>query len=294
MFVCAKRWEAVIMAAGVTIAIVGMTRVSAQEEVPAPPADPAPPAVPAVPGDQEALPLPGDPVPPAGPGALPPGPPADSFSAPPPPAREYEEPRYSTRPQRPTIELSTVIEEPVSIHEARGLVLSGNMCASLAALDTLASRYPADARVAYLRYFLLARTGQREVALASLERAVAIEYLYPVNDYARFMEPIQGADRYYAERVRRTVRDLDTRGVLIPPVESEVIVAPPAPEQTPPRPPAPGAVPPGQPGTLVPEDAVPETMEDAPEATEEAPAPVEPPVPQEDAAPEPVEEAPAA
>ena len=263
--------------------------------------------MPAVPGDQEALPLPGDPVPPARPEALPPAAPADSFSAPPPPATEYEEPRYSTRPQRPTIELSTVIEEPVSIHEARGLVLSGNMCASLAALDTLANRYPADARVAYLRYFLLARTGQREVALASLERAVAIEYLYPVNDYARFMEPIQGADRYYAERVRRTVRDLDTRGVLIAPVESEVIVVPPVPEQTPPNPPAPGAaapvpgaapapgaVPPGQPGTLVPEDAVPETMEDAPEASEEAPAPVEPPVPQEEAAPEPVEEAPAA
>ena len=31
MFVCAKRWGAVVMAAGVTVAILGMVRVSAKE-----------------------------------------------------------------------------------------------------------------------------------------------------------------------------------------------------------------------------------------------------------------------
>ena len=184
------------------------------------PGDPVPPVDPLAPPNAE---MPADsPAPPA-PNAPPRPAPPDAF----PPPR-YEEPRRSEF-EGPTIPLGAVVREPISIHEARERVLTGNVQGACMALTVLSTRYPTDARVDYLEYIVQWRMGQPEVALAALERAVALEYYYPIGDYSLFMEPIQGSARIYAERVRRSVRELDARDVLVVPPREELLPPPPEP-----------------------------------------------------------------
>lgn len=184
------------------------------------PIDPVPPADPLAPPDAE---MPPDSPSPPVPNAPPRPAPADAFAPP-----RYEEPRRSAY-DGPTISLGAVVREPVSIHEARERVLVGDVRGACMALAVLSTRYPTDARVDYLEYIVQWRMGQPAVALAALERAVALEYYYPVGDYSLFMEPIQGSARFYAERVRRSVRELDARDVLVVPPREELLPPPPEP-----------------------------------------------------------------
>lgn len=197
---------------------------------PVPPPDPAPGSEPA-PGE----PAPVDPLAPtdaAMPAETPAPPAADAPPRPAPPdafpPATYEEPRRSDF-EGPSISLGAVVREPVSIHEARERVLTGNVQGACIALAVLSTRYPTDARVDYLEYIVQWRMGQPAVALAALERAVALEYYYPIGDYSLFMEPIQGSARIYAERVRRSVRELDARDVLVIPPREELLPPPPEP-----------------------------------------------------------------
>ena len=60
---------------------------------------------------------------------------------------------------QPEVEIGEVVRNPVRVYEARLLVLMGHKPAATEAIDTLARRFPTDARVPYLRYFLLSRKG---------------------------------------------------------------------------------------------------------------------------------------
>ena len=114
----------------------------------------------------------------------------------------------------PRVNVGEIVRNPVRIHEARTLVLMGHWPKATQALDTLAVRYPADPRVEYLRYFLLARSGNRDAALDSLQNAIGLERDNPAYDYDSFLEPLQGPDRYYVERVRRAVAEADAADIL--------------------------------------------------------------------------------
>ncbi|MBA3314119.1 MAG: hypothetical protein H0T47_12645 [Planctomycetaceae bacterium] len=118
---------------------------------------------------------------------------------------------------QPQIEIKNVVRDPIRIYDARLLVLMGHQPAATKALKTLDHRFPTDARVQYLRFFLLSRTGQKDKALGALQQAVALERLYPMTDYNRFMEPLQGPDRFYAERVRRAAAELAALDGLVEP-----------------------------------------------------------------------------
>ncbi len=118
---------------------------------------------------------------------------------------------------QPQIEIKEVVRDPVRIYDARLLVLMGHVPAATKAIDTLAHRFPTDPRVQYLRFYLLSRSGDKDKALNALQKAVALERLYPLTDYNRFMEPIQGPDRFYAERVRRAAAELASAGGLVEP-----------------------------------------------------------------------------
>lgn len=228
----------------VVISFFGLSIAAAQESQAQPANSGPPPANPFAPSNAlpNQPPSPGDEVAPSA------DPPAPEFSADPVPpdvpaaglSNEPIPPRRQPRqtapasPQRPVrgsasdhsgVSLSAVVHKPVAIYDARELVLSGNVPAAKAVLDTLIKRYPTDARVPYLRYILQYYTGQPKEALTSLEHAIALEYYRPVRDYQRFMEPIQGSARIYAERVRQSVARLDSMGKLeIPPFEK--IIAP--------------------------------------------------------------------
>jgi hypothetical protein len=93
----------------------------------------------------------------------------------------------------------------------------GHVPAATKAIDTLGKRFPTDPRVQYLKFYLLSRSGDKEKALGALHKAVALEQLYPLTDYNRFMEPLQGPDRLYAERVRRATAELAAVDGLIKP-----------------------------------------------------------------------------
>jgi len=146
-----------------------------------------------------------------------------------PPARRQPpviDPAYSApappRP-RPQIEIDEVVRNPIRIYETRLLVLMGHNVACEQPLEILARRFPTDARVPYLRFFHLSRTGQHDAALDALRQAVEMERLYPVTDYNRFMEPLQGPDRYYLERVRRASAELAAADSLVEPVPEDVL-----------------------------------------------------------------------
>ncbi len=152
---------------------------------------------------------PGQPIPPNG------TPPAPQAVEP----REFD-PAYSAPAPphvQPQVEIKNVVRDPIRIYDARLLVLMGHVPAATKALDTLAHRFPTDPRVQYLRFFLLSRSGDKDKALNALQKAVALERLYPMTDYNRFMEPLQGADRFYAERVRRAAAELASAGGLVEP-----------------------------------------------------------------------------
>ena len=142
-----------------------------------------------------------------------------------PPASESVTPRtfdpaYSApAPPRvqPQIQIKEVVRDPIRIHDARLLVLMGHVPAATKALETLAHRFPTDPRVHYLRFYLLSRSGDKDKALGALQKAVALESLYPMTDYNRFMEPLQGPDRFYAERVRRAAAELASVDGLVQP-----------------------------------------------------------------------------
>ena len=192
------------------------------------------------------------------------------------------DPAYGTpAPPRvqPEIEIGEVVRNPVRIYEARLLVLMGHTPAATDAINILARRFPTDARVPYLRFFLLSRTGQREAALESLRQAVALERLYPMTDYNRFMEPLQGPDRFYAERVRRAAAELAAVDGLVEPDPDELL-----PEET--NGPAPADAPPPETEPApqpVPEDLPPQ---DTPPQEFDEPAPPAEPLPPEAEEPE--------
>jgi len=130
------------------------------------------------------------------------------------------DPAYSApAPPRvqPQVEIKEVVRDPIRIYDARLLVLMGHVPAATKALNTLAHRFPTDSRVQYLRFYLLSRSGKKDNALGALQKAVALERLYPMTDYNRFMEPLQGPDRFYAERVRRAAAELASVDGLIEP-----------------------------------------------------------------------------
>jgi hypothetical protein len=124
---------------------------------------------------------------------------------------------------QPAIPIDDVVRNPIRVYEARLLVLMGHWPAAEEAVQTLSQRFPTDARVPYLRYFLLSRTGQPEAALDALRHGAALERLYPITDYNRFMEPIQGADRFYLERVRRAAAELAALDGLAAPEAEELL-----------------------------------------------------------------------
>lgn len=242
----------------VLISLCGISFAAAQNppEQPAPsnppPVDQAAPASdPAAPTPTTAEPTPPPVAPNSTPGA-PPREPAPPSQPPPPttpapetappgaaPPTQPRPPAAPTTPRRPPVRksasdravvpLNAVVHKPVGIYDARQLVLAGNVPVAKKVLDTLNTRYPADARVPYLRYIMQYQAGRPKEALSSLEHAVALEYYRPVGDYRRFMEPIQGAARSYAERVRTSLDRLDSLGKLeVPPFEE--VIAPPSQE----------------------------------------------------------------
>lgn len=152
--------------------------------------------------------------------------PADPDAFPAAPRRPVIDPAYAPpappRPQ-PQIEVGEVVRNPIRVYETRLLVLMGHWPAVKDATDVLARRFPTDARVPYLRFFHLSRTGDRDAALDALQKAVAMERLYPVTDYNRFMEPLQGPDRYYLERVRRAAAELAAADGLVEPDPDDVL-----------------------------------------------------------------------
>jgi hypothetical protein len=153
--------------------------------------------------------IPGEPIPPNG------TPPAAGSLSPRTPDPAYDAP---APPQvQPQIEIRDVVRDPVRIYDARMLVLMGHQPGATKALKTLEHRFPTDARVQYLKFFLLSRVGDKDKALGALQKAVALERLYPMTDYNRFMEPLQGADRFYAERVRRAASELASVDGLVAP-----------------------------------------------------------------------------
>lgn len=201
--------------------------------VPANPADDVPPptneAVPpndALPsGVDRRLPIERQPLPPDAEFSEPL--PADPDAFPPPSRRRpVIDPAYAPpappRPQ-PQIEIGEVVRNPVRVYETRLLVLMNHWPATEEALDVLARRFPTDARVPYLRFFYLSRTAQHDAALDALQKAVAMERLYPMTDYNRFMEPLQGPDRYYLERVRRASAELAAADGLVEPDPDDVL-----------------------------------------------------------------------
>lgn len=142
-----------------------------------------------------------------------------AYGAPAPPRRD-----------QPQVEIGDVVRNPIRIYDARLLVLMGHMDAATTALDTLGGRFPTDPRVPYLRFFMFSRTGQHDAALDALQQAVSLERLYPMTDYNRFMEPLQGPGRFYLERVRRATAELSSVDALVEPDPDELF--PPAPERT--------------------------------------------------------------
>lgn len=142
--------------------------------------------------------------------------------------REFD-PAYSApAPPRvqPQVEIREVVRDPIRIYDARLLVLMGHVPAATKALDTLTHRFPSDARVHYLRFYLLSRSGNKDKALSALQKAVALERLYPMTDYNRFMEPLQGPDRFYAERVRRAAAELASVEGLVEPDADDYLPKP--------------------------------------------------------------------
>ena len=130
------------------------------------------------------------------------------------PVPQAAPPVAKPQPGDDRIRLSDVVKNPVRIYDARLLLLTGDFHAAEGAARTLQERFPADARIDYLKYFLFARSGQRDRAIGALNDAVRAERSTPVLDYDRFMEPLQGPDRFYLERVRRAVAELDAAEVL--------------------------------------------------------------------------------
>lgn len=142
----------------------------------------------------------------------------------PPPAsqatpRNFDPAYGAPEPRRvqPQVELADVVRDPIRIYDARLLVLMGHHSAATKAIETLGNRFPTDARVQYLRFFQLSRSGDKDQALDALQQAIALERLYPMGDYNRFMEPLQGPDRFYAERVRRAAAELSRVDGLVEP-----------------------------------------------------------------------------
>lgn len=149
-----------------------------------------------------------------------PVPPSDTPSAAQPVRPQTFDPAYGApAPPRvqPQVEIKEVVRDPIRIYDARLLVLMGHVPAATKAIDTLGRRFPTDPRVQYLKFYLLSRSGNKEKALGALQKAVALEGLYPLTDYNRFMEPLQGPDRFYAERVRRATAELAAVDGLVEP-----------------------------------------------------------------------------
>lgn len=242
-----------------------------RQPIPDPVEPPAPP-----PGEEGAVPPPGVPQP----------------GQPLPPPPDQRDPGYGVpMPQgaNAVIPIDEIVRNPVRVYEARLLVLMGHAPAAAKAVETLGQRFPTDARVAYLRYFLLMRTGQQEAALESLRQAVALETVYPIGDYNRFMEPIQGPDRFYVERVRRAAAEVAAIDRLAEPEDAELL--PPAGPIPLPAGPMPGVLP-GRPMPLVPGApavrpgvAPADGTEQAAPGTDDAAEPDSAPAPEADAAP---------
>jgi hypothetical protein len=193
---------------------------------------------------------------------------------------------------QPQIPIGEVVANPVRVYEARLLVLMGHWPAATDAVETLSHRFPTDARVPYLRFFLQSRSGQRDAALDSLRQAISMERLYPIIDYNRFMEPLQGPDRFYAERVRRAAAELASVDGLVEPTPDEVA---PAPTGTAPARPAPAPSRPAPPAETAPEASAPPTASDnAPPPENAEPAQPGPDAPIPPAEPEPAAPAPGA
>ena len=211
------------------------------------PEDPLDPRVPVDPIDPRDPRLPSA-VPGVAPGAVSPAPGAVDPGY----ARPVR-PRREVRDETPRISLDAVVRNPVRIYDARLMAMTGDWTGATDATDVLLRRFPTDPRVPYLRYFVFARSGQHDLALNALRSAITLEETTPVRDYGRFLEPFQGADRFYLERVRRAAGELDTLGSLtIEPADDLANPARPVPGTAPPLPesPAPDATfDPDQPST---------------------------------------------
>ncbi len=146
--------------------------------------------------------------------------------------------RRANRSDVPQVSLDEVVRNPVRVYDARLKALTGDWPGAIQATDTLLERFPNDPRVPYLRYFAFARSGQHDMALDALRNAITLEETQPVGDYGRFLEPFQGPDRFYLERVRRAAGELDSLGSLT--IESpDASPRPPIPTPPQPAPPRP-------------------------------------------------------